>query len=73
MSRHARRYTLYQHSTEATGLDMKHLGRHTVTRARWIRVGARAFPLAEAEQYYGPMIANNPEHTLALRPVPKES
>lgn len=70
MSRHARRYTIYQRLTESTDCNPQRLRRHTTTRARWMRVGARAFPLAEARAYYGPMLDQNPD--LALRIVPRE-
>lgn len=71
VSRHARRYTIYQRLTESTDCNPHKLQRHTITRARWIRVGARAFPLEEAREYYHAMLT---QHTdLALRPVPKEA
>ena len=52
MSRHARRYSLYQRVTESADCNPQRLKARTITRARWVRIGARAFPLAEARAYF---------------------
>jgi hypothetical protein len=71
MRRNARLYTIYQKFTESVDCQPHRLDRKTVTRIRWVRVGARAFPYAEAQQYYRAMM--DLDSALALRPVPKGS
>ncbi len=74
MSRHARRYSVFQRLMESEDCDPQRMTRRTTTRVRWVRVGARAFPLAEAQQYYGSMLTLNKQGPgdLELRAIPRE-